>query len=617
MNSEKFDSLVAKLEKQARETPKTYQLKVFFLALLGNIYIAVVLLALLAIVIFLVFAIATLRWLAVKGIILIGPIIWMVMKSLKVSVNPPEGFELKQTDAPDLFALIKDLQRKLKAPRFHHVLITNEFNAGVIQSPRLGIFGWYRNYLLIGLPLLHSLSKDQFNAVLAHEFGHLTRGHGRVSNWIYRQRRRWSRLLEELRYENKGVFLFKPFFEWFSPYFNAFSFPLARANEYVADAISAEMTSAKVAAEALTRVDVIGCYLSEKFWPQIYKLADDQPSPQFAPYQSLGQSLADEIDEESVQRWMGQALERKTNSADTHLSLSDRLQALNEMPQLIIPKITAEQLLGASLSRATEYCDERWQNNVFETWRRRYNEVADTRKELAKLDKKYASGAELTLREAYERALYTETVTQDKDGALSQFRELHERAPGDAFVCLYLGMRLLWRDDEAGLALIERAIDIDEDTLCQAYEAQRDYHWRNGRQELAKDFNEKLVARAQLERAAQAERQAILITDTFDIHDLDGVALNELCAQLTKIEGLRKAYLVKKQLRHLPHKSLYVLGFSIKRGFGLRPKYTHDEVMHQLKTKIVFPHPTFLINLGVNKKFSRKLKRPDSEIILT
>ena len=51
--------------------------------------------------------------------------------------------------------------------------------------------------------------------------------------------------------ESKGSFLFKPFLDWFVPYFGAFSFPLARANEYEADAISVRLTSSRATAEAL------------------------------------------------------------------------------------------------------------------------------------------------------------------------------------------------------------------------------------------------------------------------------------------------------------------------------------------------------------------------------
>jgi len=52
----------------------------------------------------------------------------------------------------------------------------------------------------------------------------------------------WSRLLAVLdTTESRGSFLFKPFLSWFAPYFNAYSFPMARANEYQADATSARL----------------------------------------------------------------------------------------------------------------------------------------------------------------------------------------------------------------------------------------------------------------------------------------------------------------------------------------------------------------------------------------
>src|SRR5262249_21700409 len=150
------------------------------------------------------------------------------------------------------------------APSSPHARIAKplDFNAAVVQAPRLGLFGWYRNYLLIGLPLVKALTVEQFKAVLAHEFGHLSKGHGGMSNWIYRQRLRWSRLIAALEAaESWGVFLFRPFLRWYAPYFNAYSYPLARANEFEADATSARLASRQAAAEALTAVNVVGSYL--------------------------------------------------------------------------------------------------------------------------------------------------------------------------------------------------------------------------------------------------------------------------------------------------------------------------------------------------------------------
>jgi hypothetical protein len=73
---------------------------------------------------------------------------------------------------------------RFRTPRFHHVLVTDDFNAAVVQAPRLGLFGWYRNYLLIGLPLAKALTVEQFKAVLAHEFA--KRHRKPVSSWSKR-----------------------------------------------------------------------------------------------------------------------------------------------------------------------------------------------------------------------------------------------------------------------------------------------------------------------------------------------------------------------------------------------------------------------------------------------
>src|SRR5690606_7671584 len=150
-----------------------------------------------------------------------------------------------------------------------------------------------------------ALTVEQFKAVLAHELGHLAAGHGRLSGWIYRQRLRWSRLMDALEsVESRGLFLFRPFLRWYAPYFNAFSFPLARANEYEADATSARLASPRAAAAALTGVNVVGSYLRERYWPEIHGKADELPQPSFAPYSGMGRHVSSAIDDASIHAWL-------------------------------------------------------------------------------------------------------------------------------------------------------------------------------------------------------------------------------------------------------------------------------------------------------------------------
>lgn len=614
MTRDAFEKLVMKLEKSARKNPGLYKLRVVLLSLLGNAYLAVILVLLLALLAGALASILVLKVLAVKLVLVIGVFISMIFRALWVRLDAPTGQQVRPAEAPALFAMIDDLRRQLRAPRFHEVLITDDFNAAVVQIPRLGIFGWHRNYLLIGLPLMKTLTEEQFKAVLAHEFGHLAGGHGRMANWIYRQRLRWSRLMASLEArKSRGSFLFKPFLNWYAGYFNAYSFPLARANEYDADAVSARLTSSRAMAEALTGVDVIGSYLDQHFWPGIHRQADDMAQPKFMPFSAMGQSLPGDLDETLSRQWLEKALSQETSVDDTHPALKDRLAAIGETPRLAPPEpgSAADRLLGENLSRISRTFDERWWNGIQATWKKHYETVKADRRRLSELEALDASGAPLTLEQRLERAQLTDAVGHDAEAALSQFRQLHEQAPDNAVICYNLGTRLLDRTDDSGCALIERAMELDDDAIAPGAERLRDYHWQQGREDEAHRWHRILVERTTLLEAAHEERNRVTLKDRFDPHGLTVEALADLREQLRSIQWLGKAYLFRKRVKYLTDQPCYVLGFRV-RGFILTSaarKRRTAAVIQQLQENLTFPGETIILSVdGANYRFGRKMR---------
>jgi Zn-dependent protease with chaperone function len=612
MTDDHFNALTDKLEAQARQHPHSYQVRVLLLALLGNAYLATSLLFSAALFIASLASALVLKALAIELIVVAAFFLWVLVKALWIEIPPPEGMPVTADQAPKLFAMIAELRRQLGAPPFHHVLITDDFNAAVVQAPRLGIFGWHRNYFLIGLPLMKGLTAEQFKAVLAHELGHLAHGHGhgRVSNWIYCRRLRWSRLLAVLE-ENrsKGGFLFKPFLNWFAPYFNAYSFPLARDNEYQADATSARLTSSRAAAEALTSVNIVGSYLNECFWPRLHKQADELPQPGFAPYASMGHQVAASLDNTSTKVWLNQALARRTTSDDTHPALADRLKAIGETPRLCLPASGwgADRLLGDALASITERFDRRWQDNILHAWEERHRTVQEERRRLAELDARHDHGIELSLQDACDRARLTESVGGDAAAALAQFRVLHERAPADPAVCFGLGMRLLARDDDTGCALIEHAMERDEELVFSGCEALRDHCWHRGQADQAHVWHRRLVERVQLQDAAAAERNQLLSREKLDRHGLPEHVIATLRAQLQTIPGLRKAYLVKKRVKYLPHRPCYVFGFTAAGVFRPYNQRRAATVLAEIQKSVQFPGETLMLNVeGDNSRFRWK-----------
>ena len=372
MENRDFELLVERIERRARSHPGMYKAQVFGLAALGYGFLSVIVAILAGLGLAAVLAIRHAPVLAVKLAIIVGALLFIVLRALWVRLEPPRGWKLTRADAPDLFKLLDRLRKELRTPPIHAVLVTPDFNAGASQIPRLGLFGWHRNYLLLGLPLLQVLTREQFTAVVGHELGHLSHGHARSSNWIYRLRLTWVRLGASLQQRAPaGSQVITWFYRWYVPYFFAFSFPLARANEFEADEAAARLTSPQVASQALTTVNVAAAFLSERYWPGVLKAAvEASPLTNFAPYSGLGAAISAGISETDRRNWVTAALNRVASVDDTHPSLQERLHALGGKPEVAVPTPgqAATLLLRPALPRLVAAFDKQWHEQLA-TWR--------------------------------------------------------------------------------------------------------------------------------------------------------------------------------------------------------------------------------------------------------
>lgn len=622
MTHEQFVALVARLEETARRDPAGYRRRVVMLALLGYFYLVFILAILAALFLVALGSAFFLKALGVKIAFVVLAFIWVVVSALWIRFAAPEGIEVRRADAPALFAMIEKLRRALDTRRFDRVLVTSDFNAAALQRPRLGLFGWYRSYLLIGLPLMKSLTPAQLEAVLAHEFGHLAKGHGRISNWVYRLRLRLQRLLEVLQQgESAGQVLFRPFFSWYAPYFQAYSFPLARANEYEADAASARLTSPASITEALTTVEVLGRYLGERFWPEIHRQADDVPSPSFAPFATMGERFKAGVQAADSSRWLDDAMARKTTVDDTHPCLAERLQALRQEPRLapVAKGESADALLGPSLERITVHFDTLWKEQIAPSWQQHHRAVQGGRRRLAELDALAAASAALPLDKAIERAHLTESHGAGGDAAFEQFRALGQRAPDDRLVGFLLGQRLLHRNDESGFPMVERAVGMDAQITIAAFEALRDFCWRRGATNDAHAWHAFAMQATQELALARAERARFDRSDKFEPHGLSDAAIAALREQLQAIPKLRKAYLARKIVKHLPERPLLVLAFSVTPWWGWKRERIVLHVQETILDSVAFPHQASVFCLDANATYAyvvRKIRRlPGSRIL--
>jgi Zn-dependent protease with chaperone function len=557
VTDERWEELVRRQERAARERPGAYRRRVGLLAALGYGYILLVLAAILAIGVAIVVLVALgsaaiLVKLAIPFFVLAG----VIVRSLWVRLPPPGGIRLKRADAPALFDAIEEVRKEVGGPRVHRVLAVPDLNAAVVQIPRMGPIGPARNYLLLGLPLLQALPADCVRAVLAHEFGHLSGRHGRFGAWIYRLRGSWARLLNDLEArQHAATGLFRRFFEWYAPYFSAYSFALARGQEYFADEVSAKAAGERTAARALVELAVADRFLDAEYWPRVFERARAEPAPPANAFAGLATDLP-LPERDDLEGWVGAAVRAPGGLTDTHPSLADRLRALGTDPEEAAalvrerPSETAADVwLGPFQDALAGRFDDEWRDATAADWKAAHDEMAAEQRQLEELRRRDA-GEPLQGDDVLALARLTMRYDGD-DAAVPVYERVLASESGShaAVAHLALGRIDIERDRlEPGLAHLDRAMEGGPAVAPQAAGLAYGTLMERGDEERAAEYRRRGEAAYEKLAAAEAEASSLGPEDRLEPHGLEPGIVHQAAQAAGRHKGVKKAYLARKAI---------------------------------------------------------------------
>lgn len=628
MTQKSFEELITRLESYARRQPAAYKAEVALLALVGYLYFIAMVVGLTV-----VFGLLTrarfghASSLLVEGAMFSLAVAWTLWWWSRIEFHAPEGYSLLRNEAPKLFAMIDGLSSQLKAPAVHYVLLTDEFNASIVQMPRFGLLGRPTNYLVVGLPLMQALSAEQFRAVLAHEIAHLSGNHGRFSSWVYRVRQTWITVLENVDDPARGGgFVFWRFLRWYAPFFSAYSFVLARSNEYVADRSAAEAVGARALADALVATRIKASFVNDHFWPNIFNQAICEKNPPRAPHAAMFHALPKVPYGHDAERWFEEALAERTTFADTHPSLTSRLSALGfrsaqlspdsmtpPVPPLPMPApvttTAADLYLGFLVDHFMRHFDADWHEQVAESWQERHEEAQEAQQVLTSLKRK-ADREGLTLDEMWSLFQLISEFRGDEAG-VPLLAKILKTVPDDARANYALGQILLKKDDTRGLKLLERAMAKEPDCTIPALDAAYFFLKRTGRFSEAVEYRRRSEDYRELLSQARQERLSISPKDRYLPHDLDPVDIYTLRMQLANYSTVREAYVVRKECAYLPEKPFYILGIVPKRSILNPGKLAeHQDMAEELAAALSLPGEARLVLLaGRHLHLGRVLRR--------
>lgn len=273
------------------------------------------------------------------------------------------GVELSREDCPELFLLLDRYARRFGTGRFDRVLLGADMNAALVQVPEFGMWGRLRNTLVIGLPLLHSLSAQQFEAILAHELSHLALQRRPGGGWAAQLRAWWHRLLMQVD-EDRSV----ParLLGWLlAPHAAAYlvgSVRLAHLEEFEADRSAAGEVGAQALAEALIEVALKERFLREDYWRAVMTQFDyDERIAPMLPFRSMGLGVARGFLRPEEAGHL-EALLEQHEGLELHPQLCERLSALQVGPSTLLASApsAAERYLGDALGALGARFDRAW-----------------------------------------------------------------------------------------------------------------------------------------------------------------------------------------------------------------------------------------------------------------
>jgi Zn-dependent protease with chaperone function len=584
----KFDSLVRQLERSRQRKTTNYQMYVAALAAIGYGYIAIVCLGLFSSLWLLKWLVEITQQQSIVTInidsllahpdrlwLLFGLVITIAIALFWTQSPQLTDREIDRAEFPELFEAIDTLSQRLNAPKIHHVIINFEHNAAVSQLPH---FGWRENchnYLILGLPLLQSLTPAQFQATLAHELEHLSNNDSSFMGYILRVGRMWEQLTAD-----NNLFVFQWFFRWYEPLIKAYSFISVRDREYAADASAKRMTSPEIAASDLIQTYIYQYYLQECFGRQLDRQARECETPPPDVITQMLAALRQPLDSQTATVWLGLILGQATDTDDTHPCLSDRLAAMGyPTPKSWVPRpmlqTAAEHFFGDRLADLAAELDLEWYEQRKAAWQRQYHHARSQREYLIALNRN-SQTAPLMLGEATVRA----DLTTELDGellALPLWQAILDRDPDCAVANYQVGKAIVNRGYASGCAYLERAIALEPDLVIPSCEELYRFYIFQGDLAAAEIYLEWRQQHLHKQWRSKLERN-IKETDRFVPHDLDSNLVTEICQKLAQHPAIDRAYLVCKPMQIFRDRPLYILSLKLT-------KYREIDI-HQLQQNL-------------------------------
>ena len=265
----------------------------------------------------------------------------------------PTGIVLDKQKAPALCEMAGELGRQYRHPRIDRMVITGAFTLELVKTPWRALPVWSSNTLVIGLPLMQSLSTAQFRCALARRLGQFSKRYNPLGNWLYQLRAIWPQYC--VAPAAAGI-AFQPvswFFSVYAPLYEVISLPAARRDELAADSYAMEVCSDAEVLETITIETVCRLYLEEKYWPVFRRFSARAREAILQPHTGMASVMRAGLRGDRGLQWLMKAMAREPRWDDPMPSLARRVENIGHL-ETRMGEIAAVSAAAVYLGSASE-----------------------------------------------------------------------------------------------------------------------------------------------------------------------------------------------------------------------------------------------------------------------
>lgn len=318
-----------------------------------------------------------------ESIDVIAAIIWLVIvlisglvsfRELQFKPTRPVGLTLTNDKVPRLFSIVHEIRSQHKRPAIHRIVITGNYDIDIIRTPKWALPVRSSNTLVIGLPVMQSLSPRQFECLLAGRIGQFSMRDNALANWLYQQRAIWSQYRVAYRTQKGfGVEPLKWFFSLYAPVYKSVSIRAARQDRLNADTYSMQFFNDEEVREMITADSLSRYYVNKQYWPAVYKVASANAKTLPSPHLKMAAAVFTNMNGDKLQSLMAKAAKHPASPGSTEPSLQSRIENIgHEKARMGTParETAAAHYLGNSLGSVITLVDKLWQKSYLEKRKR-------------------------------------------------------------------------------------------------------------------------------------------------------------------------------------------------------------------------------------------------------